>query len=83
LITGATNATPIVITATAHGLANGDVVEIQGVGGNTAANGTWTIANVTTNTFSLTSSVGNGTYAADTGTVSGPGRWRRQQIAPR
>jgi hypothetical protein len=56
-ITGATNATPIVITATAHGFTNGDVVYIAGVGGNLAANGVWKIANVATNTFELTNPV--------------------------
>lgn len=37
-ITNATNATPIVITSTGHGLATGDAVVIAGVGGNTNAN---------------------------------------------
>lgn len=53
-ITGATNATPIVITATSHGFSNGDIVTISGVGGNTAANGVFRIANQATNTFELT-----------------------------
>jgi hypothetical protein len=70
-ITGATNATPIVITLTAHGYATGDKLEIQGVLGNTAANGTWTITNVSANTFSLDSSVGNGAYTSG-GTIKGP-----------
>lgn len=52
-ITAATNATPIVITATAHGFANGDAVAIKNVLGNTAANGRFRIANVTANTFEL------------------------------
>jgi hypothetical protein len=52
-ITGATNASPIVITATSHGSADGDVVSILGVGGNLAANGTFRIANSTTHTFEL------------------------------
>jgi hypothetical protein len=56
-ITGATNATPIVITATSHGFSNGDTVFIDGVGGNLAANGLWTIASVATNTFNLTDPV--------------------------
>jgi len=71
-ITGATNATPIVVTCTAHGFANGDIVVIRGVGGNTAANGTWKVANQTTNTFELTTatrstalnSTGNGAYTS-------------------
>src|SRR5262249_26844427 len=41
-ITGATNASPIVVTSNGHGLTNGETVRISGVGGNTAANGFWT-----------------------------------------
>lgn len=52
-ITGATNATPIVITATAHGFATGDVINIVGVLGNTNANGRFRITVVDANTFSL------------------------------
>src|SRR6202042_1697144 len=38
-VTGATNATPIVVTTSAnHGLTSGDLVAVHGVGGNTAAN---------------------------------------------
>lgn len=68
LITGATNATPIVITSAAHGLATGDYVAIAGVGGNTAARGTFQVTVTGTNTFSLDDSVGNGTYTRG-------GRW--------
>ncbi len=53
-ITGATNATPIVVTATAHGFTNGDLVLVGAVGGNLAANGIFKIANQATNTFELT-----------------------------
>lgn len=63
-ITGATNATPIVITSNGHGLSNGDVVYITGVGGNTAANGVWTISGVAANTFNLNSSAGSGAYTS-------------------
>lgn len=68
-ITGATNATPIVITATAHGFTNDDIVFIDAVGGNLAANGVWKIANQATNTFELqlpdgTNSTGSGTYTS-------------------
>ena len=68
-ITGATNATPIVITATAHGFANGDLVLIDGVGGNLAANGIWKVANQATNTFELqrpdgTNVVGSAAYTS-------------------
>lgn len=53
-ITGATQANPCVITANAHGFANGDEVIIAGVVGMTELNGrTFKIANVTANTFSL------------------------------
>lgn len=56
-VTAASNATPIVITATAHGFANGDIVLIGAVGGNLAANGVWQIAGVAANTFNLTDPV--------------------------
>lgn len=68
-VTGASNATPIVITHAAHGKANGDAVFISGVLGNTAANGAWVIANVTTNTYELIGSAGNGAYTSG-GTAS-------------
>lgn len=63
-ISGATNASPIVVTVAVHALVEGDQVTIAGVTGNTAANGTWAIANVTTNTFELVGSTGNGSYAS-------------------
>lgn len=72
-ITGATNATPIVITANSHGFANGDVVLIAGVGGNTAANGRFIVANQTTNTFELTTYQVSGT--ADGTNVAGNGAY--------
>lgn len=67
-IVSSTNASPIVITATAHGLATGDDVFISGHLVNTAANGAWTIIVLSANTFSLTGSTGNGVGVA-TGTV--------------
>ena len=67
-ITDATNASPIVITSAAHGLNNGDQVQIEGVGGNTAANGQFIVTSVTANTFSLIGTAGNGNYTASTGT---------------
>jgi hypothetical protein len=69
-ITGATTATPIVATCTAHGFANGDIVAIYDVGGNTIANGVWQVANQATNTFELKTvddglnSVGVGAYTS-------------------
>jgi hypothetical protein len=63
-ISGATNATPIVVTYNDHNHQNGDSVEITGVGGNTAANGVFTISGVTANTFILDGSTGNGAYTS-------------------
>jgi len=63
-VTGATNATPVVITIAAHGYITGDQTTIAGVAGNTAANGSWTITVLTANTFSLNGSVGNGAYTS-------------------
>lgn len=71
-VTGASNASPIVITAASHGLQTGMRVTISGVGGNTAANGTFTITKVSSNTFSLDGSTGNGAYTAG-GTVKRTG----------
>jgi len=70
-ITGATNATPIVITATSHGFANGDLVFIDGVGGNLAANGFWKIANQTVNTFELTNPVSGANAVGSAAYTSG------------
>lgn len=72
-ITGATAATPIVITATAHGYTNGDLVFIDGVLGNTAANGFWKIANQAANTFELTDPV-TGTNATGVTAYTSGGR---------
>ena len=63
-VTGATNAEPIVISATAHGLVTGDWVEIANVGGNTAANGLWVITKVGDDSFSLDDSTGDGSYTS-------------------
>lgn len=72
-ITDATNASPIVITTnSAHGLVDGAVVTIASVGGNTAANGTFFIDVLSSTTFSLTGSTGNGAYTSG-GTVTTEG----------
>lgn len=63
-ITDATNASPIVITASGHGFSNGSSVGVSYVGGNTAANGTWTITFINVDKFSLDTSVGNGVYTS-------------------
>ena len=64
-VNGATNASPIVIsTTTAHLFATGDRVTIAGAGGNTAANGAWTITKTTSTAFSLNGSTGNGAWTS-------------------
>lgn len=66
-ITGATQANPCVVTAAAHGFANGDVVAFASVGGMTQLNATTAVvANATANTFELTgvNSSGFGAYTS-------------------
>ena len=62
-ITGATTANPIVITSANHGLQTGNIVTITNVGGNTAANGTFVVTKIDSNTFSI-AAAGNGAYTA-------------------
>lgn len=53
-ITAITKANPGVITSTAHGLTNGQVIGVSGVVGMTEINGLYgVVVNATTNTFSL------------------------------
>ncbi len=69
-VTDATNATPIVVTFdAAHGLLNGDVITISGVGGNTAANGDFMVSNKAGTTIELedlshTDVAGDGAYTS-------------------
>jgi len=68
-VTGATNASPIVITTDAvHGRSTGNTVFLASVGGNTAANGAFTITVTGPTTFSLNGTAGNGAYTSG-GTV--------------
>ena len=70
-ITAITQANPAVVTATSHGLSNGDRVFITGVGGMTEVNNLeFTVAGATTNTFEL-SGIDSSAYEAYTsgGTV--------------
>lgn len=63
LITGGTNATPIVATITAgHRLKNGDRIAIQGVTTLTAMNGDFAVDTVAATTANLTGSAGNGAF---------------------
>jgi hypothetical protein len=62
----ATNTSPIVMTTTTpHDFVTGDVVTQTGVPGNTAANGTFTITKLSSTTYSLNGSTGNGTFPSD------------------
>lgn len=63
-ITGATQASPIVISATGHGFVDGDLVTVDGVGGNTAANAAWMVDAAAANTFALFGSTGNAAYTS-------------------
>lgn len=71
-ITGIAVGFPTIITSAAHGFGNGDVVAIAGVTGADAAllNGqSWTITNVTTNTYAVQlNSVGKTLTATGTAT---------------
>lgn len=63
LVTGGTNATPIVLTFAANsGLKSNDRIAVAGITGLTAANGEWTLNMLTATTGQLLGSVGNGTY---------------------
>lgn len=69
IVTAASNATPVVMTSTAHGFANGDIIIQGGVLGNLAANGTFKVANQAANTYELqtldgVNVVGSGAYTS-------------------
>jgi hypothetical protein len=69
-VSAATNASPIQITTSAvNTLVTGQIVTISGVGGNTAANKTYTVTVINTTNFTLDGSVGNGAYTSG-GTVT-------------
>lgn len=71
-ISSSTNATPIVVTATAHGFSNGDIVYIGDHAGNLSGNGVWQITGVSTNTFSLTDPItGSNAVGSGVGTATG------------
>ena len=87
-VTGATNAKPIVITAVGHRLESGNVVTISGVGGNTAANGTFYVGSVEGDTFQLLSLAdlqfvqGSGNYTSG-GTIQRiPAKFVPQFVTP-
>lgn len=65
-VTSSTNASPIVVTATGHGLSDGDAVTISGHTGNLAANGAWVVLVNDANSFTLIGSEGSGVGAGGT-----------------
>lgn len=71
-VTSSTDATPIVVTATAHGYTNGQRVLIFGHATNVAANGIYVAASVTTNSFVLTDEI-TGANIAGSGAGAGSG----------
>jgi hypothetical protein len=71
-VTGASNASPILITCPNHGLTDGELVVVQGVLGNVGANGTWNIIADDANHFWLLGSSGTGTYTGGGQVDGGP-----------
>ncbi|MHC4880502.1 MAG: FG-GAP-like repeat-containing protein, partial [Planctomycetota bacterium] len=63
-VTDATNASPIVVTASGHGLSTGDLVRVSGVVGNETANGVHSITVLDANSFELVGSFGSGAYTS-------------------
>jgi len=71
-ISAATQANPVVVTATGHGYSNGDRVFIKDVAGMVELNNReFTVANKTTNTFELSGIDGTGFTAYSSGGTSG------------
>lgn len=71
-ITGATNVSPVVVTSTAHGFSNGDVVWISGVSGMTQLNNkAYKVGGKTDNTFKLYRLNNNNVNGSSYGTHSG------------
>lgn len=63
-VVGATNTSPIVVTTESDDFDTGDHVDIEGVRGNTAANGTWEVTRTGAASFTLDGSSGNGRYTS-------------------
>lgn len=80
-ISSATNATPIVVTiATDLGFPNGQPILIEGVGGNTAANGTFYASRITGNTYGLYSDAALTAPVAGSGTYTSGGHMHGQGL---
>lgn len=63
LVENVSNASPIVITSTNHGLVTGQQITIVNVGDNRGAHGTFTITVIDANNFSLNGSTGTAAYS--------------------
>lgn len=75
-VTGATDASTIVITTeSTFGLKNGDTVRIEGVGGNTNANGVFHAESVSSTTFSIYDPQTGNPIAGNGSFTSGSGDW--------
>lgn len=57
-IVSSTNASPTVITATAHGMHTGEAVIVNGHATNTNANGVWIVTRLTADTFKISTFAG-------------------------
>lgn len=62
VVTDAEPESPVVLTSVAHGLTDGVLVSVEGVGGLTGADGIFTVTRLTDDTFSLDGSAGGGAY---------------------
>lgn len=71
-VTSSTDVTPIVVTATAHGLVTGDRVLIYGHTTNVAANGIYKVTRLSSSTFSLQDEI-TGADIAGSGGGAGSG----------
>jgi hypothetical protein len=72
-VTGATVASPCVLTVTANGFSAGDVVLVSGVGGTLTANGIHVLSAVATNTITLADYVNPANPVVGVGTYSSGG----------
>lgn len=79
-VTSSTDATPIVVTATSHGLATGDLVMIFGHTTNIAANGIFRVTKVDANSFQLKDMVSGASIA---GSGAGAGSSGVMVVAPK
>lgn len=74
-ITGASNASPTVITSVGHNLNTGMIVTISGILGNTGANGTRKVTVISSNTFSVPVDTSAGSAYSSGGTWHATGAY--------